>query len=119
MITGDKYEDFISDRIFGIEITEAANGAKRNLEHFSAGTRDAAYMCMRMALLNLLFDDEMPPLICDESFQNLDSRRLDNLLKVIKAMSVKTQVFIFTCHERESNAFRKIDAVVLNMSGDY
>ncbi|MCL2095598.1 MAG: AAA family ATPase [Oscillospiraceae bacterium] len=120
LLTGDKYEDFISDKFFGVEITQPkSDGAKRDLTHFSAGTRDAAYLCMRMALLDLLFESEMPPLICDESFSNLDSRRLDNLLKVIASMSKKTQVFIFTCHEREANAFRATDAVVMNMPGDY
>jgi len=117
VITGEKYEDLISDRNLGLEITE--NAAKRRIEYFSAGTRDAAYLCMRMALLDLIFDDEMPPLICDESFANLDSYRLDNLLKVISAISKKTPVFIFTCHERELNAFRKIGAYVMNMPGSY
>ena len=112
-ITGGKYEDLISDKNLGIDITHDL--VKRRIENFSGGTRDAAYLCMRMALLDLLFDDEMPPLICDESFSNLDSRRLDNLLKVLTAISKKTQVFIFTCHDREVNAFRKTDAVIINM----
>ena len=113
MITGGKYEDLISDKNLGLEITE--DSLKRRIEYFSAGTRDAAYLCLRMALLDLLFEDEMPPLICDESFLRLDSQRLDNLLKVLTAISKKTQIFIFTCHEREANMLRKIDAVVMNM----
>ena len=113
MITGGKYEDLISDRNLGLEITE--DSVKRRIEHFSAGTRDAAYLCLRMALLDLIFEGEMPPLICDESFLKLDSRRLENLLKVLSAISKKTQIFIFTCHEREINMFRKIDAFVMNM----
>ena len=113
-ITDGKYEDLVSDRALGLEITE--DNVKRSLEYFSAGTRDAAYLCMRMALLDLLFDEEMPPLICDESFANLDSHRLDGLLRVINSMSKKTQIFIFTCHEREANAFKRLDdAAVMNM----
>jgi len=112
-ITGGKYEDLISDKNLGLEITEES--IKRRIEYFSAGTRDAAYLCLRMALLELLFEEEMPPLICDESFLKLDSRRLDNLLKVLTAISRKTQVFIFTCHEREMNMFRTIDAAIMPM----
>ena len=112
-LTNGEYEDLIADRLLDLEITE--DNAKRKLEFFSAGTRDAAYLCMRMALLELLFDEEMPPIICDESFSNLDSRRLENLMKVLTAMSKKTQIFIFTCHEREANAFSKIDASVVPM----
>jgi uncharacterized protein YhaN len=115
LLTDGAYEDLISDRALGLEITE--DSVKRKLEYFSAGTKDAAYLCMRIALLDLLFDDEMPPLICDESFANLDSRRLDSLLKVINSMSRKTQIFVFTCHEREANAFNKLDDAVIMNSG--
>jgi len=117
MISGGKYEDLAADRDLGLEITEDA--VKRKIEYYSAGTKDAIYLCLRMALLDLIFDEEMPPLICDESFVRLDSRRLENLMKVISAVSKQTQVFIFTCHEREANAFRKIEAAVMNMPGNY
>ena len=113
IITEGKYESLLSDRNLGLEITE--DSVKRTIECFSAGTKDAAYLCLRMALLDLLFDDEMPPLICDESFVRLDSGRLENLLKVLTAISKKTQVFIFTCHERELNLFRSIEAAVMLM----
>ena len=113
MMTGGKYENLLSDKNLELEINE--DTIKRKIESFSAGTRDAAYLCLRMALLDLLFEEEMPPFICDESFSNLDSRRLENLLKVLIAMSRKTQIFIFTCHEREANLFGNIDANITNM----
>jgi len=103
----------ISDKELGLEITE--DSAKREIEYFSAGTRDAAYLCLRMALLELLFEDEMPPFVCDESFLKLDSGRLENLLRVLAAIAKKTQVFIFTCHERELGMFQKIEAAVMTM----
>jgi len=113
MMTGGKYENLLSDKNLELEINE--DTIKRKIESFSAGTRDAAYLCLRMALLDLLFEEEMPPFICDESFSNLDSRRLENLLKVLIAMSRKTQIFVFTCHEREANLFGNIDANITNM----
>jgi len=106
----------IADKNLNLEVTE--NTMKRKLEQFSAGTKDAAYLCLRMALLDLLFEEEMPPLICDESFFRLDSRRLESLLKVFDALSRKTQVFVFSCHEREANAFKKIGAAVMTMPSD-
>ncbi|MCL1792262.1 MAG: AAA family ATPase [Oscillospiraceae bacterium] len=112
-ITGGKYEDLVSDKSLGLEIT--AESAKRAIGQFSAGTKDAAYLCLRMALLDLLFEDEIPPFICDEPFLRLDTGRLENLLKVISAMAKKTQVFIFTCHERELALFKKIEAAVMTM----
>ena len=112
-ITGGKYEDMLTDRNLGVEVTE--NSVKRALEYFSAGTRDAAYLCVRMALLDLLFEEEMPPFVCDESFARLDDGRLENLIKVLVAMAKKTQLFIFTCHQRELNMFKNTEAAVMFM----
>ena len=112
-IAGGRYEDLLLDKNLGAEITESA--AKRALEYFSAGTKDAAYLCLRMALLDLLFEEEMPPFVCDESFLRLDYNRLENLMKVFAAMAKRTQLFIFTCHQRELNMFKGLDAAVMVM----
>lgn len=107
MITDGKYDTFMVDNKLEIEF-EDASLLRRNIEYLSAGTRDAAYLCLRMALLDLLFENEMPPFICDESFLRLDASRMENLSNVLRSLSRKTQIFIFTCHEREVNFFSKM-----------
>ena len=122
LITGNKYEElFVGSNLE--MIFEDAAALRRSVDYLSAGTRDAAYLCLRMALLDLLFESEMPPLICDESFLRLDSSRLENLTKVLGALSRKTQIFLFTCHERELNFFNsmrdidgRFDTAVLTMN---
>ena len=104
IITGNKYEDLFVDGKLDM-IFEDANMLKHSVEYLSAGTRDAAYLCLRMALLDLLFESEMPPFICDEPFLRLDNSRLENLTRVLGALSRKTQIFLFTCHDREVNFF--------------
>lgn len=117
LITGGRYENLFVDKNLELDINDTANELKRSIEYLSGGTRDAAYLCLRMALLDILFDSEMPPLICDESFANLDSSRLENLMKVLTALSRKTQIFIFTCHERETNMFKNnTDAMIFSMN---
>ncbi|MCL2772194.1 MAG: AAA family ATPase [Oscillospiraceae bacterium] len=106
MIMGGKYEDLFVDKNLEMNIDDNANTIKRRIEYLSGGTRDAAYLCLRMALIDLLFENEMPPFICDESFSNLDSLRLENLMKIFNALSKKTQIYIFTCHEREMQMFK-------------
>ena len=107
IITGGKYGELFVDQNLRLKAEEDV--LSREIEYLSAGTRDAAYLCLRMALLDLLFDNEMPPLICDESFLRFDTPRLENLVKVLIALSRKTQIFIFTCHEREVNFLNKIN----------
>ena len=108
IITGGKYGELFVDKKLELKAEEDTNVLSREIEYLSAGTRDAAYLCLRMALLDLLFDNEMPPLICDESFLRFDASRLENLIKVLVSLSRKTQIFIFTCHEREVNYLNKI-----------
>ncbi|MCL2157908.1 MAG: AAA family ATPase [Oscillospiraceae bacterium] len=114
-ITGGKYENLISDKNLDLEILESET--RRKIGYFSAGTRDAAYLCLRIALLELLFEDEMPPLVCDESFLRLDMGRLENLIRVLATISKRTQLqlFVFTCHEREATMFGHIDAAVMKI----
>ena len=116
IITGGKYGELFVNKKLELKAEVDSNALSREIEYLSAGTRDAAYLCLRMALLDLLFDNEMPPLICDESFLRFDSSRLENLIKVLISLSRKTQIFIFTCHEREVSFLNKItEAAVVSM----
>ena len=126
IITGSKYEDLFVDAKMNMSFEASAilnrnssnsgDTLKRSIDYLSAGTRDAAYLCLRMALLDLLFENDMPPLICDESFLRMDNTRLENLVKILSALSRKTQIFLFTCHEREVKLFGAMtEAAILTM----
>ena len=109
--TGGKYSGISVSPNLELEFND--NMTARDIDYLSSSTREIAYMCLRMALLDLLFDNEMPPVIFDDSFSRLDRNRLESVSKVISAVSRKTQVFIFTCHEREVNVFQQLDAHVI------
>jgi uncharacterized protein YhaN len=113
IITGGKYGELFVDK--DLELKAEEDVISREIEYLSAGTRDAAYLCLRMALLDLLFETEMPPLVCDESFLRFDAARLENLLRVLVSLSRKTQIFIFTCHEREVSFLGKMTEAAIIM----
>ena len=113
MATSGKYSGlFVSPEL---ELDFNNNITAKSIEYLSSSTKDIAYICLRIALLDLLFDNEMPPVLCDDSFSRLDRNRLENLSKVISAVSRKTQVFIFTCHELEANLFHQLGSNFINM----
>lgn len=73
--------------------------------HFSAGTRDIAYIGLRMALVNTLYQKNRPPMVFDESFAQLDDGRLERMLSLLFAAEQSgQQTFVFTCHKREREA---------------
>ena len=101
VMTDKKYTDFdVSD---GLKVTfTAADGEKKSVDFLSGGTRDLAYIAVRLALVDMLYT-ERPPLCFDESFAHQDNVRARAMMKAIASLSKEgSQSFIFTCRNRES-----------------
>ena len=102
-ITGGKYKEMG----VGTELelcVETENGTK-SIDALSAGTQDAAYLCLRLALVSLLYRKTTPPVIYDEAFSRQDDTRLVGMMKIA---SLSTQSIIFTSNAREANAMRTL-----------
>ncbi len=80
-------------------VSFVSDGEHRRLEMLSAGTRDAAYISLRIALAELLSKKSSPALILDESSCYLDDARTKNLLTLLDASGA--QSIIFSCRKRE------------------
>ena len=52
-----------------------------------------------MALIDALFTDEMPPVILDDPFVNLDDDKIPRALSLVKDMSKEKQILYFACHK--------------------
>ncbi len=85
------------------KITVNAGGITRPIEALSAGTRDAAYLSLRLALARVLYRGERPPLLFDEVLSQIDNRRAAALLSMLSEVCLEDeQCLIFSCHTRES-----------------
>ncbi len=73
------------------------NGVIRPLGYYSEGTVDAIYVAVRLALIDLLYNDEKPPLVFDDTFANLDERRLKKMMELLS--SLDSQIIYFTCRD--------------------
>ncbi len=76
------------------------------LDHLSAGTQELAYLSLRMALIGMLYQKELPPLIFDEAFATLDDKRLARMVALLikQTDAGSEQAIVFTCHKRERKA---------------
>lgn len=83
-----------------LDMKYEAEGKNRDLEYMSAGTRDLAYYALRLSLIRLLYKNELPPVIFDESFARLDDRRMDNFFSVMADENM--QSLIFTSQTRDA-----------------
>ncbi len=91
-----KAEDFTLD--MDLKVALRYNGGTREREYLSAGYRDLTAVCSRLALMDVLYREEMPPLILDDPFANLDDRKAVEALRMITEISLERQVIYFTCH---------------------
>ena len=77
----------------------------RSLEYLSAGTRDLAYISLRLALMDLLYKKERPPLVFDESFAHQDKERTAMALRLLSSEAERgVQSLLFTCRNFEAQS---------------
>lgn len=101
IMTDKKYTAFnVSD---GLKVSfTAEDGEERTVDFLSGGTRDLAYIAVRMALIDMLFE-EKPPVCFDESFAHQDNLRARSMMKAISHLAEDGyQSFVFTCRAREA-----------------
>ena len=71
-------------------------------ESLSAGTKDAAYLALRLALFMRIFGNELPPLVLDESLCQLDEKRAERMLSLLGGLGGEgIQTLLFSSHKRE------------------
>jgi uncharacterized protein YhaN len=91
-----------------LDVSVDHNGFLVNAALLSGGTRDAAYLCLRISLMLRLFGTELPPLMLDESLCQLDDKRASRVLGALERLSDTAQCILFTCHRRESELCEKL-----------
>lgn len=105
--TGGKYSAFEVDTRLSMSFGE---DMRRSCDYLSAGTRDSAYLSLRLALADMLFGGCGVPILLDDAFVRMDDNRLRMMLGAVKEASKKHQIFIFTHGTREMSAFDDIGA---------
>ncbi len=101
IMTDKKYGDF--DVTDGLKVSyQTEGGEQRTVDFLSGGTRDLAYIAVRMALIDMLYT-EKPPICLDESFAHQDNVRARSMMKSLAHLGKDGyQSFVFTCRARES-----------------
>ena len=100
----------VLDIDFNVKIAE--NDEEHVAEGYSTGYCDLIDFCMRLALVDTLFEKEQPFLIMDDPFVNLDEDRLEKALELLNVLSANKQIVYFVCHpiratETEDNSISR------------
>ena len=101
-ITNGKYERIAADE--QLHISLLTKEKKIELSQVSRGTVEQIYLALRLAVAELLCEEEMP-VILDDTFAYYDEERMEQTLRWLK--NHKKQVLIFTCQTREEQVMEK------------
>ena len=74
-------------------------GELRSYEHLSDGNLSVCALCFRLAIMDNMFDDELPFIIMDDPFVHLDEKNFASTAKLLKDLCVNKQIIYFCCHE--------------------
>lgn len=96
LLSGERSDKVYVDANTNVTIDE--QGMQREPRFFSSGYRDIIGVCMRMALVDAMYQEEKPFLILDDPFANLDGSKLESALKLMDQIGGEYQVLYFTCH---------------------
>lgn len=96
ILNGSKMEVNL-DVNLNAEVNE--NGSNKKIDFMSTGYKDLIYICMRLSLIESLFEGEKPFIILDDPFVNLDEEKIENAMKLIETKAKEYQIIYFVCHE--------------------
>ncbi len=102
-ITGGKYTKLFVDEKLGMSIYTGER--KVALEQLSRGTIEQIYFALRMAVSDILYEEEYP-IVLDDTFVYYDDERLENTLRWL--VKSRKQVLLFTCHKREGEMLERL-----------
>lgn len=80
-----------------VQINEQGSG--KEINYFSTGYKDLIYICMRLSLIDCLFEAEKPFVILDDPFVNLDEGKIRSAMDLLREISGEYQIIYFVCHE--------------------
>lgn len=105
-------EDSDSFRIdTDLNLTKTEEGMQRRIGDLSLGIREVTDFCLRLALIDAMYEKDKPFVILDDPFADYDEGNLSDAMKVLARFSEEYQIIYFTCHESrtaDKNIYEKL-----------
>ena len=111
-LTGGKYTSMRISNSFDITVEKKDEFGEKDIAYLSSGTADQAYLSLRLALSELMFEGaERLPVIMDDVLIQYDDRRMETAVRYLSEYSAAEQTVMFTCRDSVFEAAGKTDAV--------
>lgn len=97
LLTGDVSDSWVIDANITLRLRQM--GELRDVHWLSAGYQDLIGVCMRLALVDAMYQEEKPFLILDDPFVNLDQEKVQAGNELLMEVAEEYQIIYFTCHD--------------------
>ena len=112
-ITMNNYNEVKVSEEYSIKLRDNNENTIIDAEYLSNGTLDQIYFALRMAFVDLIFNqDESVPIFLDEAFMQYDDDRLMKVLDYIQSIESNRQIIIFTCQRREIDIIKQNSNII-------
>ncbi len=95
-VTDGKYCDIILEKDFNASLRPKDDYIFLNKLKLSQGTKDQLYMCLRLAICDVLLKEDTP-IILDDPFVFYDKKREEKMMELLEKIAKKRQIIVFTC----------------------
>lgn len=82
-----------------LNLTVEQNGKRYEINYLSKGYQNLLEFALRISLVKVLFTNELPFIILDDPFTNIDENKMQMVINLLKAISQKYQIIYLTCHQ--------------------
>ena len=93
---GDEGFDVVVGGDFDVAVSDGT--APHSVASYSTGYQDLLDICLRMALVDTVFEAEEPFIVMDDPFVNLDQEKIGRAMLLLALLAQKKQIIYFTCH---------------------
>lgn len=110
-LTDGQYNNMSISKSFDIAVEKTDIFGSHELDYLSSGTVDQAYLSLRLALSELISDQNSGlPIILDDALAQYDDSRAKTALKFLKDYSENGQILMFTCHKSVTDLAKEFEA---------
>jgi uncharacterized protein YhaN len=117
-VTGGRYLDVLVDpTTLAVRVRVPETGEPVDVERLSAGTREQAYLFVRLAMVRMFAEGlETAPLLLDDPFAYWDDDRIERGLPILEAAARDVQVVLFTTSVALARAAESRGATLIDLA---
>ena len=105
-LTGGVYDRIQIGEDLSVQAARTDETTLRSPQWRSEGTGDQMYLALRLAVWEVLAPE--CPIILDDALIRFDQKRMERALELLKELSEKRQILLFSCQEREKEYWNRM-----------